>query len=115
MSIISSIFGQRTIVENLDYAAFAEGINSDPLAVLLDTRTKAEFNDGHIPNSVLIDFMSPKFKDDISKLDTSKSYYVYCRSGNRSYHACKLMKQIGFEKVFNLADGIIGWEGKIVK
>jgi rhodanese-related sulfurtransferase len=35
------------------------------------------------------------------------------RSGNRSHHAGVAMLKMGFEKVYNLAPGIIGWQGEV--
>ncbi len=102
-------------VENLDSETFEKMLDDDPNAVLIDTRTAGEFNEGHIKDSKLIDIMSPTFQQEIDALDRSKNYYVYCRSGNRSYHACLAMKQMGFEKVYNLEDGIISWYGEVVR
>ena len=112
---MSSLFGLRnkTAVQNLDSKTFEEGYKSDENSVLLDVRTPQEHEDRHIPNSILIDIMSPDFQEQIEKLDKSKSYYVYCRSGNRSYHAARMMQNIGIEKVYNLADGMIGWYGPV--
>ncbi|MDX1700525.1 MAG: rhodanese-like domain-containing protein [Melioribacteraceae bacterium] len=112
-AFFSNLFGGNNGVANLDAKTFNEQMNSDPEAVLLDVRTQAEHYDAKIPNSKLIDLMNPHFMDEIEKLDKSKSYYLYCRSGNRSYHAAREMSRIGFTKVYNLAPGIIGWEGKI--
>ena len=70
--------------------------------VILDVRTPQEVSSSHVPNSKNIDFYSDTFKDDISKLDKTKSYGVYCRSGNRSGQTVNLMKSLGFEKVENL-------------
>ena len=86
-------------------------MKSDDDAVLIDVRTKGEHDEVRIPNSKLIDIMSPAFIEEIEKLDKDKSYYLYCRSGNRSYHAGRAMIQKGFSKVYNLEPGIIGWMG----
>lgn len=99
--------------ENLDASEFEKRFNNDENAVLLDVRTEAEHYDAKIPNSILIDLMNPHFIDEIERMDKEKSYYLYCRSGNRSYHAAREMSRLGFKKVFNLAPGIIGWEGEI--
>ena len=50
----------------------------------------------------------------MSELDVSKSYYIYCRSGNRSNQACAVMQQLGFEKTYNLLGGFNEWEGEVV-
>lgn len=113
MSFLGSMFQNHSGVVNLDSDTFEKQINEDKNSVLLDVRTPSEFEEAHIPNSILIDLTNPAFQQEIDKLDRNKSYYVYCRSGNRSYHAGRLMSQMGFEKVYNLADGIIGWNGEI--
>lgn len=113
MGILNSMFGQKKGVTNLDSQSFRDQCNNDADAVLLDVRTAGENAEARIPNSILIDIMSPTFKQEIEKLDKSKSYYVYCRSGNRSYHAGLMMGQMGFEKVYNLAGGIIEWNGEV--
>ena len=100
------------IVENLDSKTFEKQLSEDKNAVLLDVRTPMENQMVRIPDSILIDINSPLFMQEIDKLDRSKSYYVYCRSGNRSYHAGNYMLKAGFEKVYNLEPGIIGWQGK---
>ena len=96
-------------VVNLDSESFSEKFKNDPNAVLIDVRTAQEFAAGHIPNSILIDIYLPSFPDHITALDKNKNYYIYCRSGNRSYHAGMFMLQQGFNTVYNLADGILDW------
>ena len=47
------------------------------------------------------------------KGDKDKNYYVYCRSGNRSGQACKIMNQLGFKNAYNLIGGMMQWQGEI--
>ena len=100
------------LVENLDSKTFEKKLEEDKNAVLLDVRTSMENQMVRIPDSILIDINSSTFAQEIEKLDKNKSYYVYCRSGNRSFHAGNYMLKIGFQKVYNLEPGIIGWHGK---
>jgi phage shock protein E len=100
------------LVENLDAKTFEKKMAEDKDAILLDVRTPIENQMVRIPNSILIDINNPMFAQEVDKLDKNKSYYVYCRSGNRSYHAGNYMLKIGFEKVYNLEPGIIGWNGE---
>jgi len=100
------------LVENLDAKMFEKRVTEDKEAILLDVRTPMEHQMVRIPNSILIDINSPTFLQEIEKLDKNKSYYVYCRSGNRSFHAGNYMLKAGFDKVFNLEPGIIGWQGQ---
>ncbi len=79
--------------------------------VILDVRTKSEFNEGHIANSINIDFQSDTFLNEILKLDKSKTYAVYCRSGNRSGKAVATMSNEQFISLYNLNGGVIDWAG----
>ena len=83
-------------------------------SVIIDVRTDDEFSTGYIEGAVNIDFyMGNKFISEIDKLDKSKSYFIYCKSGARSGQTCELMKQKGFKKVYNLEGGILGWTGEL--
>ena len=94
---------------------FAEKIKNDPNAVVIDVRTRGEIMEGVIPGAIHIDIMGGRFKEEVEKLDKSKNYYLYCRSGNRSGTACSFMGQIGFGELYNLAGGIMSWQGDIVE
>jgi len=100
-------------VINLDYDTFKQSIKENSNAVILDVRTKMEFDQGRIENSILIDFTRSDFLPKIQQLDKTKKYLVYCRSGNRSYFAVIEMLKMGFVDVAHLSSGIIGWRGKI--
>ena len=83
-------------------------------SVIIDVRTDDEFSTGYIEGAVNIDFyMGNKFISEIDKLDKSKSYFIYCKSGARSGQTCELMKQKDFKKVYNLEGGILGWTGEL--
>ena len=102
-------------MSDLSQEEWAEQLAADDHAVILDVRTTEEMEDGYIPNAMQIDiYLGQGFLDEIGKLDKSKNYYVYCRSGNRSRQACALMNNIGIENAYNLEGGIIEWEGEIV-
>ncbi|HPG50058.1 MAG TPA: rhodanese-like domain-containing protein [Spirochaetota bacterium] len=77
--------------------------------VILDIRTPGEYMDGHIPNAVLLNFHDPSFRDRLAALDKNKTYFVYCRSDNRSGRALAMMGELGFMKVFELRGGIKSW------
>ncbi|HMB99581.1 MAG TPA: rhodanese-like domain-containing protein [Flavobacteriaceae bacterium] len=93
---------------------WSEQLSVDDNAVVLDVRTEDEYEDGYIPNAINIDIYEGQgFISKLEELDKSKTYFVYCRSGNRSAQACAIMNQLGFEKAHNLLGGIIEWEGEI--
>lgn len=78
--------------------------------VVLDVRTREEYEAGHIPGSVLIDFNSDDFEEKVAKLDKDKTYLVHCASGGRSARASKKMEKLGFKKLYNLEGGMGAWE-----
>jgi len=78
--------------------------------VLLDVRESSELTQGvikgakHIPMSNLSKRVSEleKFKD--------RKVIAYCRSGQRSSHACRILKKNDFADVYHLAGGVVAWE-----
>jgi rhodanese-related sulfurtransferase len=104
--------GGKKNYTDLDGETFTQVIKADPDAVVIDVRTKAEYNSGHIPKAKNIDIMSGGFEQQIEKLDKQKSYYLYCRSGGRSSSAAAQMSSLGFNNVFNLAGGIGSYKGR---
>ena len=84
--------------------------------VLIDVRTSGEVDNGYIPETdIFVDINTNDFNDKIENLDTSKSYIVYCRSGNRSARACEIMHSKGFKNLYNLKGGIKNWKGDLKK
>ncbi len=77
--------------------------------ITLDVRTPGEFAEGHLEGARLIDFQSDNFENEIATLDKNATYAVYCRSGNRSGQAVKVMQDAGFMNVFNMNGGVIDW------
>lgn len=71
--------------------------------VVIDVRTQGEYNDGHLANVDLhYDFNGGEFEKKVDDLDKDKTYYLYCRTGNRSGQAAEIMKKRGFENVHNI-------------
>ncbi len=104
----------RNNMADLTQEEWAEQLEKDNNAVILDVRTPEEVEEGYIPDSLNIDiYLGQQFLNELEKLDKSKNYYVYCRSGNRSGQACSLMNKMGFENAYNLLGGITEWEGEI--
>jgi rhodanese-related sulfurtransferase len=84
--------------------------SGDPGFVLLDVRTPKEFDAERIEGAVMVDYLSPSFRDEMAKLDRGKSYLVYCRTGHRTNGALKVMRDLGFRNVSALAGGITKWK-----
>lgn len=90
---------------------FNQEIRENPgLTKLIDTRSSQEFLAGHVPNAIHIDLLSPKFAEEIEKLDKNETYLVYCQRGSRSINACKTMHKKGFANLRILKGGYVSWK-----
>ena len=68
---------------------------TDGSALLLDTRTKEEFDSGHIDG--FLNIPVDELRERLGELETGKPVYVICQSGLRSYIACRILMQHGFD------------------
>jgi rhodanese-related sulfurtransferase len=82
---------------------------NNPAFVILDVRTPAEYGQGHIAGAQLLDYKSARFSEGLERLDKTKTYFVYCRTGNRSGRALQLMESMGFGNIYHLSAGIMDW------
>lgn len=98
----------------IDPTQWQEKIANDTGAVILDVRTDEECEEGVIPGAKQLNILDPaNFMEKAQKLDPTKNYYVYCRSGGRSAQACAVLQSLGFKNTFNLLGGITEWDGPI--
>ena len=79
---------------------------------LIDVRTPEEYQEGHILNAQNIDYNSPNFEVDITKLDKTKPVLLYCKSGNRSGKSSQIFLEAGFKTIYDLEGGITEWIDK---
>jgi rhodanese-related sulfurtransferase len=86
--------------------------SGDSEFAILDIRTPGEFQSGHLAKSIPIDFYSQTFADQLNRLDKTKTYLVYCRTGNRSTKSLKLFKKLKFQKIYHMASGISTWKSE---
>lgn len=77
--------------------------------VVLDIRTPEEFAGPRLVNSINVDFYASDFAAQLDELDKTATYVVYCRSGNRTSQAIPIMRDLGFEVVFEVDGGIVNW------
>lgn len=79
-----------------------EQLPKDGSVTLLDVRAPHEYRGGHIPSARNIPL--DQLRERLGELDRSKPVYVNCFSGLRSYLACRILSQHGFE-CYNLSGG----------
>ncbi|MDO4726475.1 MAG: rhodanese-like domain-containing protein [Porphyromonadaceae bacterium] len=87
-------------------------IKNNKELVIIDVRTPEEFEEGHLKGAINIDVKKSDFEEQIAKLDTSKTYLVYCRSGRRSAGAVRIMHNKNFKSLYEISDGFMGWTNK---
>lgn len=83
-------------------------LESEKGIVLLDVRTQEEYDEKHIPNSLLIpvDVIEKEAPEKLT--DKNAIIFVYCRSGRRSVTASEALVKMGYTNVYNLG-GINDW------
>ena len=78
--------------------------------LLLDVRSKDEYEEKNIQNSINIQLHDLLYNIDEIENYKNKPVVVYCRSGHRSITACNLLSIEGFTKLYNLEKGIINYK-----
>ena len=96
--------------KSVDVEEFAKVI-ADTSYVLLDVRRATEYDEGHIPGTHFnIDVLQESFESEAMKmLREKKKVALYCRSGNRSKNAARILSEKGFQ-VVELSTGFKGWK-----
>ena len=76
--------------------------------VILDARTQAEYDEGHIPGAILIPHDTVAAAAEDALPDKDQLILVYCRSGNRSKQASQALVDLGYTNVVEFG-GINSW------
>lgn len=113
---------QSTSAESVENAAYIkitaqeakEIIDTQENVTVVDVRTAEEYAEGHIPNAMLIPGtqigdLAPDMLPDLDQ-----TILVYCRSGNRSAAAAKVLIEMGYTNIMDFG-GIKDWPYEIVK
>ena len=104
-----NLFGQDNKFKILSVNEFSVFI-SDPEVIVVDVRTAEEHANGYIPGKDFnIDVLEDGYEAEaVAKLPKDKPVAVYCRSGNRSKKAARILSENGYE-VVELGSGFNGW------
>ena len=89
-----STSNSQNISKLIDAGEFEKQMKSNNQVVVVDLRTDMEVAQGVIEGAIQIDYRSQDFKEQLEKLDKSKTYMVYCAVGGRSGRAASLMNEI---------------------
>ncbi len=95
---------------SIDPGRVTELINRED-ALVVDVRPMADYEKGHIINAINIP--SNGFKDQLHQLKGKEEQpiIVVCSSGMTSGGICKLLRENGFEKIYDLKGGMASWTG----
>lgn len=80
---------------------------------LVDVRTAAEFDAGHIAASenIPIDVLPTQS----ASWDKARPIAVYCATGARSLNAYQYLVAQGFQHVYDLSQGVAAWDGQLTR
>lgn len=90
---------------------FAQQLTTEK-GILLDVRTPGEWKKGHLKDARHLDIFRDDFENEISKLDTNITVFVYCASGGRSSEAADMMRKKGFQKIIDMDGGFMRWKNE---
>jgi len=101
---------EKETITELSPEEFRSSLSSTPDAVLIDVRKPEEVAEGKIEGAVNIDYTDSSFTAEVGKLDKTKPYFLYCKTGKRSTGAADKMKIIEFQDVYVLEGGLVNWQ-----
>nr|NJM04427.1 rhodanese-like domain-containing protein [Desulfobacula sp.] len=113
LAVAGLVIGCSAAVEDQGYqdidAIQAAGLIKQEPVLILDVRTPEEYREGHIKGSVLIPVqeLDREYTKISNHLQTP--VLVYCRSGNRSVTASKILVSKGFRCLYHMKGGIKDW------
>jgi len=79
-------------------------------AAVIDVRPSADYAKGHIINAINIPMNGFRNQTGTLTKFKTKPLVISCRSGSQSQMACGILRKQGFEEVYNLRGGIMGWQ-----
>jgi rhodanese-related sulfurtransferase len=97
--VLSPLEAQKLIEENKDNQKF----------IIIDLRSKNEFDDGHIEGAKLVHYYATNFKRIISRFDTNSKILFYCQKGRQSPLALRDLEKMRFSDMYIIDGGFDAW------
>ena len=113
-SIIVADKGEKAMYEQITPEDAKAIMDSGEEHIILDTRELDEYDQGHIPGSILIPYTEIENKAEEMLPDKDAQILVYCRSGRRSKIAAESLSKLGYTNVKEFG-GIIDWPYEVEK
>lgn len=79
--------------------------------IIIDVRRYSEYKQGKIPNAINIPVEELEWEIEDLKENIDKPILVYCKAGHKSALACQMLEEEGFNNLYNLGQGILGYKG----
>ena len=103
----------KAVYRQVSAADAASLMESESDYIILDVRTQAEYDQGHIPGAVCIPNETIGTEEIPALPDKDQLILVYCRSGNRSKQAAQKLAEQGYTGIVEFG-GILSWPGETV-
>lgn len=101
--------------KNIDATQTEKVMENTEGVLVVDVRTQEEYKEGHLPYAINIPY--DDFESKLDKLENykDKTILLYCKTGNRSEKAAKILAENGFKDVQNATEGVEEHEYNLVK
>ena len=91
---------------NITFAEAMQMLINDNKIILIDVKSKKEYDDFHLGNSINIPIENFKYMVSRILKNKNQKIIVYCSTGVRSLAACEILIDMGFKYVYNIDGGI---------
>jgi NADPH-dependent 2,4-dienoyl-CoA reductase/sulfur reductase-like enzyme/rhodanese-related sulfurtransferase len=110
---MAGFVAENILLERLNIFYWNEFDKISDNDLLLDVRTKEEFENGHIAGAVNIPI--DEIRSRLGEIPKGTKVFIYCEAGLRGYLAQRILKQTGYNNVFNLSGGYRLWKNCIAE
>jgi len=104
---MAGFVAENILLERLKIFYWNEVANIKPADVLIDVRRKDEYDAGKIADAINIPV--DEIRNRLEEIPKENTIYIYCEAGQRGYLAQRILRQNGFENVYNLSGGYHTW------
>ncbi|MGH3109576.1 MAG: molybdopterin-synthase adenylyltransferase MoeB [Gaiellaceae bacterium] len=100
----------RLEIEEISSVYAHERLAADERPLFVDVRESDEWEEGHVPGAIHVPRGRLESRMEGLVPDKERAIVVYCSGGSRSAFASKVLGDLGYEKVVNLAGGFADWK-----
>lgn len=94
------------INEDLSFEEMQDFLNRVKNVILLDVRSKQEYEEGHLKGAILLPLYELNKRAGSILTNKNDIIIVYCQYGSRSKKAIKILRRLGYNNLYNLKGGI---------